>query len=141
VEYKGNLYSFNELIQFSTVDGLTVDDLYTRINHHGWDVERALTQSKDVKLQPKGVGERKYFYNGKWCNSYDLFLLRKDERIKQSDIVSRIERSKWDIEKAISYPPKNMNNKYMYNGKYYTSKELEALCPNGLQYNTIVSRI
>lgn len=141
IRYKGSDYSFDDLLKFSKVDDLTIDDLYCRINNHKWDIERALTQPKNVKNQPHGVGERKYFYNNMWCNSYDLFLMRKDKRIKQSDIVSRIERSHWSIEKAISKPPKNMNRKYKYNGEYYTSKELEAISPVGLMYNTIVSRI
>ena len=139
-EYKGNWYTIKELMQFCKTPGLTYDQVRSRISN-GWDIERALTQPNNVKKQPKGIGERKYFYNGKWCNSYDLFLMRKDERIMQSDIVSRIERSGWSIEDAISKPPKNMNNTYLYKGKYCSSKELETLSPVGLQYNTIVSRI
>ena len=140
VEYNGDYYTFKELLQFSKVPNLTINDIYTRINHHGWEVERALTQPKDIKLQPHGVGERKYFYNGKWCNSYDLYLLRKDSNITQNDIVNRIKRG-WSIDDAITKPPKNMYHKYLYHGVEYSSKELEALSPCGLLYNTIVSRI
>ena len=138
--YNGNEYTISELLTLSNVEGLTIHDLNNRINRRGWDIHRALTQPKDVKLQPHGVGDKKYFYNNIWCNSYDLYLLRKDDSIKQHDIVTRIS-SGWTIEDAITKPTKKMDKKYLYNGVEYTSKELESLSPCGLLYNTIVSRI
>ena len=48
-EYKGKLYNSYELCLMSKIDNLTPFDITNRINHHGWSVEKAITQPKRKK--------------------------------------------------------------------------------------------
>lgn len=45
-EYNGKIYTGKELVNISPLDNLTEHDISTRINHHGWNVEKAITQQK-----------------------------------------------------------------------------------------------
>ena len=45
-EYQGKYYNSYELCQISNVEGLKPLDITTRVNKHGWSVERAITQPK-----------------------------------------------------------------------------------------------
>ena len=110
-EYNGDLYTVAELLQFSKVEGLTTQKLYTRLNKHKWDVERALTQPLNVKKQPKGLGDRIYEYKGAMYNSYELSQMSNIENLTPFDITDRINHHGWSVERAISQPkrksPKN----------------------------------
>lgn len=128
-EYKGNIYNAEELVSMSEVEGLTVGDISVRINHHGWSVERAITQPKNVKVQPFGLGERKYLYKGNYYNSYELVQMSNVEGLGISDITCRINKHGWDVERAITQPKKKMFQKYFYKGNYYTTVELAELSP------------
>ena len=143
-EYNGNMYFIKDLIQFSKVKDLTIKDLYNRLNHHGWDVERALSQPLGTKKQPHGTGERKYEYKGNTYNSYELWEMRKVNELSVFDITNRINHHGWDIEKALTKPKKKMNQKFKYKNKLYTSKELQQIAKeNGIDitYHDITDRI
>lgn len=45
-EYQGNMYNSYELCQISPLSDLTIGDISSRINKHGWTVERAIIQPK-----------------------------------------------------------------------------------------------
>lgn len=143
-EYNGNMYFIKDLIQFSKVKDLTIKDLYNRLNHHGWDVERALSQPLGTKKQPHGTGERKYEYKGNTYNSYELWEMRKVNELSVFDITNRINHHGWDIEKALTKPKKKMNQKFKYKNNLYTSKELQQIAKeNGIDitYHDITDRI
>ena len=143
-EYNGNMYFIKDLIQFSKVKDLTIKDLYNRLNHHGWDVERALSQPLGTKKQPHGTGERKYEYKGNTYNSYELWEMRKVNELSVFDITNRINHHGWDIEKALTNPKKKMNQKFKYKNNLYTSKELQQIAKeNGVDitYHDITDRI
>ena len=141
-EYNGKYYTANQLVKFSKVDGINGTDIKCRITNHGWSVERAITQPKDRKMQPKGIRERIYEYNGELYNSYELSNLGAKYGIKPQDITNRINHHGWSVEKAITTPKKKINQSFEYNGKKYTSKELAALSKySDITYHDITDRI
>lgn len=81
-----------------------MEQLKNRLLKYNWDVKRAITQSSNVKKQPKGVGTCKFEYNGKIYNSYELCLISDVEDLKPQDITDRINRRGWSIERAITQP-------------------------------------
>lgn len=141
-EYKGAWYTLSQLLEYSPIKNLTLQNLSTRINKHGWEVDRALTQPKNVKLQPKGVGEKSFLYNGKLYNSYELWEIRKNLELSSFDITNRINHHGWSIEDAISKPKKSRGKLFEYKGKYYTSHELAELSPlENITYHDITDRL
>lgn len=124
-EYRGKQYTAKELVKLSPVKGMTLTKMLNRLNHHHWSAERAVNQPLDTKIQPFGIGERIYEYNGQMYNSYELyqFCPIKDQ-ISQTDIVNRINHHGWDIKKALSTPLKGRSTKYEYNGGLYDTTEL-----------------
>jgi hypothetical protein len=94
-EYKGNMYNSYELAQMSEVEGLTTFDVSNRINHHGWSVEKAITQ-------PKKGHNVIYEYNGNQYTSTELAELSPYD-LAAHNITDRL-RSGWSIEKAINTP-------------------------------------
>ena len=145
-EYNGKLYSAKELLQFKKVDNLTSADIFNRIDHMGWDIERALTQPKNKKLQPPGCRNKNveclYEYNGKTYRTFELLKLSTVDGLTVSDITSRINNGGWSVEDAITKPKKKYNQKFEYNGKQYSSKELANLSPySNVTYHTITDRI
>lgn len=141
-EYCGKKYTAKELVDISNVSGITAEILLTRLNKHGWSVERAITQPINVKVQPRGIGEKIYEYNGEKYNSYELEQLSSVPGLTAYDITNRIKHHGWDVERAISQPKKVVNAKYMYNGEMYTTKELAKLSPvKGITHHHITDRL
>ena len=110
----------------STVEDLTCHDLTTRINHHGCDIDRALTQ-------PKAKKKNGYEYNGKLYTYKELYNFVKDKSISINNLRDRLSRG-WDVERAISQPtnkkkqPKGVGERiYEYNGVLYNSYELSEI--------------
>ena len=100
-EYKGKLYSSKELLQFSNVPNLTSVDIFNRIGNYHWDIDRALTQPKNVKKQPLGCRNKNkeclYEYNGKIYKTYELLKLSNVEGLTTKDITCRINSMGWSI--------------------------------------------
>lgn len=144
-EHNGKQYTAKELAEISGVEGITDKDILCRVNKHGWDVQRAITQPKNVKKQPQGVGDRIYEYNGKMCNSYELWQLRNVDELTVFDITNRINHHGWSVEKAISQPKKRQNQMFEYEGQLYTSHELANIAKThgieGLTHHNITDRI
>lgn len=139
--YNGNYYSAKELANMSNVEGITYEHMISRINKHGFDVERAMTQPLNVKNQPKGVGDCCYEYNGKLYNTYELCKLSDVEGLMPVDITTRVNKHGWTVERAITQPKKK-RSLYEYNGKTYTSKELANLSPyDDIDHHVITDRI
>lgn len=139
--YNGNYYSAKELADLSDVDGITYKNILNRINKHGFSVERAITQPLNVKQQPSSTGKRCYEYNGKYYNSYELCELSDIENLKPIDITTRVNKHEWSVERAITQPKKK-RCLYEYNGKKYTSKELAKLSPyEDITHHVITDRI
>ena len=139
-EYNGELYTASELEKFITVDGLSVENVRSRLSN-GFSVERAISQPTNVKIQPKGVGERIYEYNGKIYNSFELTQISKVEGLNISHITSRINSKGWSVERAITQPIKNYKNKYEYNGNLYSTKELSKISPCCIPVSRIRERL
>lgn len=97
-KYNDKLYSSYELCEISSVGGLTPCDITTRINHHGWSVEKAIST-------PKKNRNKKYLYNGNEYTSKELAELSPYD-ISRSDITTRINRCGWSIHDAINTPKK-----------------------------------
>lgn len=128
-EYNGKLYSAKELANMSNIKGLSGSNIYTRIVKHGWDVERAITQPKNVKKQPLGCHRDDkclYEYNGKIYETYQLLELSEVDGLTCADLTTRINHHHWDIERALTQPKKNRVI-IEYNGNKYTSKEIAAM--------------
>lgn len=141
-EYNGKMYSAKGLVSISNVENLNQHDIFTRINKYGWDVERAITQPKNKKVQPKGVGTCKFEYGGEIYNSYELVQLSNVEGLTPLDITTRINKHGWTVEDAITKPKKSHNKLYEYDGKLLTSKQLAEISPiKDIKPNNITDRI
>lgn len=102
--YKGEWYSINELYEQRLCKELTCDQVRSRIVDHKWQVERAISQPLGVKMQPHGIGDRKYEYNGAMYNSYELAQMSTVENLTVFDITNRINQHGWSVERAITQP-------------------------------------
>ena len=146
VDYKGKSYLYKELIKLSGVPDLTARDLFNRVDKLGWDIERALTQPKNVKLQPPGCrGKDKeclYEYRGKVYKTYELVAMSDVEGLNVGDITCRINQLGWSVEDAITKPKKRQNQRFEYRGKMYSSKELAYLSPHdNISHHDITDRV
>lgn len=124
IEYNGELYSPDELAKISPVEGLSPHDITTRVNNHGWDLEKAL-------LQPKMVKNQLFFYNGSYYTAKELAELSDTDGITAAVIHNRICKHGWDVHRAITQPtnvkrqPHGIGTcRFEYNGKFYNSYEL-----------------
>jgi hypothetical protein len=146
VEYKGKPYLYKELVKLSSVPVLSTRDLFNRVDKLGWDIDRALTQPKNVKLQPPGCRgkdrECLYEYNGKIYKTYELVAMSDVEGLNVGDITCRINQLGWSVEDAITKPKKRQNQQFEYRGKMYSSKELAALSPyDNISHHDITDRV
>ena len=141
-EYNGKKYSAQELVDISNVDGLTNTDITNRINQLGWSIERAITQPKNVKKQPRGIGKLLFEYNGNYYNSFELEQMSSVQGITGKIIAHRISTNGWSVEDAITKPLKKRNQIFEYNGEMYSSKELAEMSNvDGLTHHDITDRI
>lgn len=139
-EYDGELVSIDDLYDLCEVENLSRKQFTNRLRS-GWDVDRAITQSTDTKKQPFGVGKRKYEYNGKMYNSYELSQINPELGLTSSEISNRINHHGWSIEKAISKPKKKMNLVFEYDGKQYDSHQLAKIClDDTMTYHDVTDR-
>lgn len=135
----GVYHSNEDLLKLAAVDGLTKNDITNRLNN-GWSLKRTLSQPKNVKVQPFGLGEKIYGYNGKMYNSYELAQLSPHE-LTSCDITSRINRRGWTVERAINQPKKKSNLLFEYEGGQYDSHELAQLCVDrSMTYHDVTDR-
>ncbi len=130
VDYDGKSYTISQLLDLCSVQNMKARTLYNRIFVYGWDIGRALTQPMDTKKQPFGTGERKYFYNGEYYNSYELTQISSVKGLTTSHITTRIDHHGWSVEQAITKPIKQRNVEYEYDGKMYNTSELAQLSPD-----------
>lgn len=145
-EYQGKKYTAKELVSISTVEGITDKNILTRILKHGWSVDRAITQQKNIKNQPKGCRNKDkeclFEYNGKLYKTYELLELSNVEGLTTSDITNRINKHGWSVYDSITKPKKKQNQKFEYKGNWYTSKELASLSPyDNITHHDITDRI
>lgn len=146
IKYDNKYYTAKELLQFSTVDGLTERDIDNRVYRLGWDVQRALIQPKNVKKQPLGCRNKNrqciYSYNGQKYETYELLKFSSVDGLTVKDIVNRVNHSGWSVEKALITPKKQVGKLYEYQGNWYTSKELAKISPlTNLTHHDITDRI
>ena len=140
-EYHGKHYTIKQLYEMRLDKNLTYTQIKDRLCRN-WNVERAISQSNNVKNQPFSVGTCKFEYQGKLYNSYELCQISSVEGLKPVDITTRINRHGWSVEKAITQPKKKRDIVYEYNGKKYTSKQLAELSPfPNITHHTITDRI
>lgn len=141
-DYKGERLSATEIYDKYPHGNVTKQQFKSRVLFYNWDIDRALEQSNDTKLQPFGIGERIYEYDGKMLNSYELWHYRKIDELPQSVIVERINQYHWDIDRALSQPLKKQDVIYEYRGNSYNTTELAALYPeNNLENHDITDRL
>lgn len=139
--YNGCNYNINELYNIRINKDLTKHTIQSRLSK-GWEVERAISQPDNIKIQPVGVGEKLYLYNDKYYNSYELYMMRKCKKITQHQIVNRINQCGWSVEDAITKPPTKKYRKFYYKNNYYTTRELSDLSPiDNLSPSIILDRI
>lgn len=105
-EYNGKKYNSYELCQISPLEDLTPFDITNRINHHGWSVEKAITQ-------PKKKRDIKFEYNGQNYNSHQIAEMCVDEKMTYHDVTDRY-KSGWTIDEIINIP-KGVTRKKYYN--------------------------
>lgn len=146
VEYKGKSYLYKELVSLSNVPDLTARDLFNRVENLGWNIDRALTQPKNVKLQPLGCrGKDKeclYEYKGKIYKTYELVAMSNVKGLNVGDITYRINILGWSVEDAITRQKKQRNQIFEYHGRMYSSKELAELSPyENISHHDITDRI
>lgn len=140
-EYRGGWYTTDELAKLSPIEGMTTGHISTRLAHHGWDVERAVNQPLNVKLQPKGIGERIYEYQGKMYNSYELTQISPIKGLDIGELTCRINHHGWSVERAITTPLKRKNIQFEYNGKNYDSHELAEIAVDpSMTYHDVTDR-
>ena len=107
-EYKGKMYNSYELSQIHPELGLKSVDITTRINHHHWDIERAVSQPK----KKRGL---LFEYEGKQYNSHELTEICVDKSIKYHDVTSRA-RNNWTTWEIVNIP-KGVTKKQFYKMK------------------------
>lgn len=125
-KYNGKNVTSEDIAQMSK-DGITGHDITTRVNHHGWNLERAMNQSKIEKRM-------KFLYQGQLYSIQELYDQRRCKELTYGQVHSRIVDHKWEIERAISQPsgikkqPHGLGErKYEYNGIMYNSYELSQI--------------
>jgi len=121
----GKVYDSHELAGMSAIN-ITSHDITTRINHHKWDIQKALTKEKVCK-------NKKYYYNGNKYTAKELFFIRKNKTLSYDEIRDRLYKG-WDCERAITQndntkmmPSGIGDKKYMYNGELYNTYELSKM--------------
>lgn len=140
--YNDKKYTVKQLYSIRINKDLSYEQIKNRLLQFNWDVERAITQSNNVKIQPHGVGTCEFEYNGKKYNSWELCELSSIEGLQPQHITDRVNRRGWSVERAITTPLKQMNKLYEYNGRKYTSKELVKLSPiKNITHHTLTDRI
>lgn len=140
--YNGNNLTIKQLYNIRINKSITYEQLKNRLLKHNWDVYRAITQPSNIKLQPSNIGEKIYEYDGRMYSSYELCQISKVDGLRPADITTRINQNKWSVEKAITTPKKRRNQKFVFNNKEYTSKELAEMSPfNDITYHDITDRI
>lgn len=140
-EYNGSMYTLGELFLIRENKEITYRQLCTRICKYKWDIKRALTQSNNIKCQPKGVGEQKYEYKGQKYNSYELCQISPIQDLTPFDITNRINHHGWTVERAITQPKKRQDIKFEYKNKFYNSHEIAELCvDSNITYHDVTDR-
>lgn len=141
-EYNGSLYTAKELAELSPVEGMTTGHMISRLNHHNWDVERAVNQPLDAKVQPFGLGEKIYEYNGEMYNTYELSQIHPELGLNSGHISTRLNHHKWSVERAITTPLKKIGVLYEYEGEQYNTHQLADLSPDpDIKYHDITDRL
>lgn len=102
------MYNSYELSQIHPELGLKSVDITTRINHHHWDIERAITQ-------PKKKRKQLFEYEGKMYTSHELADICVDKNIKYHDVTDRI-RMGWSAWEIVNIP-KGTNRKRFYKNR------------------------
>lgn len=140
--FNGKYYTAEELKSLSPIPNITSSIIRNRINKHGWDVERAITQPTNEKKQPHGCGTCLFEYMGKIYNSYELCQMSSIEGLTPLDITTRINKHGWSVERAITQPKKKRGQRFSYKGKMYTTTELADLSDvEGMTCHHIMDRI
>lgn len=139
-EYDGKKYTLKQLYLIRINKDLSYKQIKTRLLHHNWDVERAITQPSNVKIQPFGLGEKIYEYNGKMYNTYELCQLSPYD-LSPVDLTTRINHHGWSVERAINQPKRRAKLKFLFNGNYYSANELSKISPFNIKAGTIRDRI
>lgn len=132
-KYNGSEYTSKELYSLFCKSDISLGTFRGRLSQ-GWDIDRALSQPENTKVQPLGCRDKKrerlFEYNGKIYKSHELLELSPIEDLTVANLVNRICQRKWDIDKALTTPKKRFNQKFEYNGIMYTSKELAQMSPH-----------
>lgn len=147
-DFKDSKYTAEELILMSSVKGLTTHNITTRVNHHGWSVEKAITKKKQNKF-------RKWEYHGKLLDVNGIIGEAKlnDIELTQSAVFYRLKNG-WSIDEIVNSPMnsrkkinresliKKSNTLYDLNGKKYLLTELLELSDvEGMTLSTLSNRL
>lgn len=95
-DYHGKKYSMYELWQMRKIKELSQAVIQNRINHHGWDIDRALS----TPLKEYNV---KYVYNGSEYTVKELIKFAKSDKLTIQTLRSRLNNG-WDVQKALDTP-------------------------------------
>ncbi len=95
-EYNGKMYNSYELWEIRKCKELKVFDITNRINHHGWDVEAAISK-------PKKAHNTLYTYKGHQYTTTELAELSPYKNVTKHTINDRL-KSGWSIDKAVNTP-------------------------------------
>lgn len=98
-KYKGKDLTVKQLYNIRVNKNITYDQLRSRLLHHNWNVERAITQLK------KKINQ-KFLLNDKEYTSHELADISPFDNMTYHDITDRI-RSGWTVEQAVYTPKRN----------------------------------
>lgn len=125
-DYNGEKLNSEEIASLS-VDGVTGHDITTRVNHHGWDLEKAMSTPKMKK------GEL-FEYNGDLYTASELAKISPVDGLSVGNILCRIHKHGWDVKRAVEQPKdvklEPMGNKgfeYEYQGGKYKAYQLAEM--------------
>lgn len=104
-EYNGKMYNSYELTQIHPELGLRSVDITTRINHHHWDIERAISQPR----KRRGII---FEYENKQYDSHELAEICIDKSINYHDVTDRA-RKNWTTWEIVNIP-KGVTRKQFY---------------------------
>lgn len=104
-EYNGKLYNSYQLSQIHPELGLSSANISTRINHHHWDIERAISTPKKAK-------DMLFEYNGEKYTSYELLKICIDKTMNHNNVTDRY-RAGWTTWEIVNIP-KGITRKQFY---------------------------
>lgn len=129
-DFRGEQLCLTEIAENT---GLTLALLMSRVGHHGWDIEKAVTHKLKNPLGKRYVTKNKYRKDGMPRRSKNAVFTHDGKSMRLPDWANEIGcdysslrgrlRAGWDFEKAITTPFQETRKFITFNGKTLTMSQ------------------